>query len=315
MLALKSVLPFALLALASFTYAQDINAIRCQNGQAAQAADQAKASISASSACNTGDVACVGDKFGQCVGSKFVTTACAGGLKCQVLPLVNKAGTSVACTSDTDKSARISASLASCNGNAGGKQAAGQGKQPTKAPAKPAAAPAPAPAAGGAASGPNGAGNKKATQFITGPCSSDADCASGCCGFRTGKCAGPVIAQERDGGCGFGDAQPNDRAARIFRGQSPAPAPAAPAAPAPAKPQKQAPPPQQAPATGGAVTKKGTQFITGKCASDSDCASQCCGFKSGKCAGPVIAQERDGGCGFGDAQPNDRAARIFRGQA
>ncbi|EEB99700.1 hypothetical protein MPER_00572, partial [Moniliophthora perniciosa FA553] len=27
------------------------------------------------------------------------------------------------------------------------------------------------------------------TQFITGPCQSDADCASGCCGFNTGKCA------------------------------------------------------------------------------------------------------------------------------
>ncbi|KAL5344666.1 hypothetical protein ACLOAV_010358 [Pseudogymnoascus australis] len=45
------------------------------------------------------------------------------------------------------------------------------------------------------------------TQFITGPCTSDADCASGCCGFNTGKCAGPVIALERDGGCGFGGEQ------------------------------------------------------------------------------------------------------------
>ncbi|EON68131.1 hypothetical protein W97_07280 [Coniosporium apollinis CBS 100218] len=55
------------------------------------------------------------------------------------------------------------------------------------------------------------------TQFITGPCTSDANCASGCCGFNSGKCAGPIIAQERDGGCGFGDAQPNDIAARLFR--------------------------------------------------------------------------------------------------
>ncbi|KAH9941088.1 uncharacterized protein BXZ73DRAFT_98297 [Epithele typhae] len=140
------------------------------------------------------------------------------------------------------------------------------------------------------------------TQFITGPCSSDADCASSCCGFKSGKCAGPVIAQERDGGCGFGDAQPNDIAAQAFRnGQSAAAAPAAPAAPA----------------TGtGSGKPPGTQFITGACGSDADCASSCCGFKSGKCAGPVIAQTRDGGCGFGDAQPNDRAAQAFRnGQA
>ena len=33
------------------------------------------------------------------------------------------------------------------------------------------------------------------TQFITGPCQSDADCASSCCGFNSGKCAGRIIAQ------------------------------------------------------------------------------------------------------------------------
>jgi hypothetical protein len=30
--------------------------------------------------------------------------------------------------------------------------------------------------------------------------------------------------------------------------------------------------------------------------------------------GPVIAQERDGGCGFGDAQPNDNAAQALQGK-
>ncbi|KAF8653545.1 hypothetical protein AX16_003908 [Volvariella volvacea WC 439] len=139
------------------------------------------------------------------------------------------------------------------------------------------------------------------TQFITGPCTSDADCASGCCGFNTGKCAGPIVAQERDGGCGFGDPVPNDRAAQILRGGSPAPAPA----PAPAPP---APPAGNSP-----VIAPGTQFITGVCTSDADCASGCCGFNSGKCAGPIVAQERDGGCGFGDPVPNDRAAQILRG--
>lgn len=56
------------------------------------------------------------------------------------------------------------------------------------------------------------------TQFITGACSSDADCASGCCGFHSGKCAGAVIAQERDGGCGFGDPAPNNRATQAIQG-------------------------------------------------------------------------------------------------
>lgn len=159
------------------------------------------------------------------------------------------------------------------------------------------------------------------TQFITGVCTSDADCASGCCGFNTGKCAGPVVAQERDGGCGFGDAQPNDRAAQRFRnGQG-----AAPIAP-----------PNNGNGNGngngnvnnvngngngngnnggnGAGNGIGRQFITGPCLSDADCASACCGFKSGKCAGPIVAQERDGGCGFGDSQPNDKAAQAIRGQ-
>ena len=59
------------------------------------------------------------------------------------------------------------------------------------------------------------------------------------------------------------------------------------------------------------AAKAGTQFITGTCAKDADCASACCGFRTGKCAGPVIAQERDGGCGFGDAVPNADAARAL----
>ncbi len=158
----------------------------------------------------------------------------------------------------------------------------------------------------------NGAGNGAGKQFITGPCTGDADCASGCCGFRTGKCAGAIVAQERDGGCGFGNATPNDNAARILRGQ----APAAPAS-SPTAAAKQAPATGQALAANpnGAGNKAGKQFITGVCTSDADCASGCCGFKTGKCAGAIVAQERDGGCGFGDATPNDTAARKLRGQA
>lgn len=45
-------------------------------------------------------------------------------------------------------------------------------------------------------------------QFVTGPCSTDIECETGCCGFKTGVCAGRIIAQTRDGGCGFGDARP-----------------------------------------------------------------------------------------------------------
>jgi hypothetical protein len=153
---------------------------------------------------------------------------------------------------------------------------------------------------------------QQGTQFITGPCTSDFICASDCCGFNTGKCAGPIVAQERDGGCGFGDAIPNDRAARLLRGQAPSP------------PTPVVPPngfvtiTTTTSAFGGGQTQigagQGKQFITGECKSDGDCASACCGFRSGKCAGPIVAQERDGGCGFGNAVPNDDAARALRGQ-
>jgi len=141
------------------------------------------------------------------------------------------------------------------------------------------------------------------TQFITGPCKADSDCASGCCGFNTGKCAGAIIALQRDGGCGFG-AKPNDNAAQKlgFKGgiTSPSKGVKAPAKAAPAKPAKPAAAPAKAP---------GTQFITGPCKADSDCASGCCGFHTGKCAGAIIALQRDGGCGFGSSKPNDNAAK------
>jgi len=148
------------------------------------------------------------------------------------------------------------------------------------------------------------------TQFITGPCSSDSDCASGCCGFNSGKCAGAVIAQERDGGCGFGDATPNNNAAQAIQGPNAEAAPGVPkSGAAPAAANNAASSGQSA----APSTAPGTQFITGSCSSDSDCASGCCGFHSGLCAGAVIAQERDGGCGFGDATPNNNAAKAIQG--
>jgi hypothetical protein len=118
------------------------------------------------------------------------------------------------------------------------------------------------------------------------------------------KCAAPFVANERGEGCGFGDAQPNNNALAGANGQANGSAPPAPAAPAAPAPAASAPPAKAA----------GTQFITGPCTSDADCAAGCCGFNSGKCAGAVVAQERDGGCGFGDAQPNDNAAKALQGK-
>ena len=46
------------------------------------------------------------------------------------------------------------------------------------------------------------------TDFITGTCISNNACASGCCGFTSGKCEGAIVSQERQG-CGFGKLRPN----------------------------------------------------------------------------------------------------------
>ena len=91
---------------------------------------------------------------------------------------------------------------------------------------------------------------------------------SNCCGFETGVCQGAVYAQENDGGCGYGDPEPNSLAAEAIRGSV-------------------------EPGNG-----QGATYITAECMSDADCASKCCGKMSGKCAGHIYAMEKCGGCGF-----------------
>ena len=65
--------------------------------------------MSDESAAADGQQACVNGAFAQCVGGTFESTACAAGTQCFALPLVNKAGTSIACTTESDAEARITA--------------------------------------------------------------------------------------------------------------------------------------------------------------------------------------------------------------
>ncbi|KAF9255169.1 hypothetical protein L218DRAFT_884716, partial [Marasmius fiardii PR-910] len=139
------------------------------------------------------------------------------------------------------------------------------------------------------------------------------DAASRCCGFRTGKCASAICCPRTDGGCGFGDLHPMTMVSRCpsLRGQIPA-SPAGGATPPPAVPLTNN-------GAGGAAVGNGkpagTQFITGPCANDGECASGCCGFKSGQCASASIAQERRMWIWIGNPTPNDDAARKLRGRA
>jgi hypothetical protein len=221
------------------------------------------------------------------------------------------------CTSDADCNSGCCATLgnivicsgvavADVQGKSGwgfGGAGAGTAKPETPAPDTPAVptnnqSPA-AGAAGGSGLKPDPAGEKnignaKGGQFITGQCTSDADCGSTCCATLgdIGICSGPAVANTNGKtGCGFTGS-------------------------APAKPQTSAAPTnnQGAGAAGGSGLKpdpageknignaKGGQFITGQCTSDADCGSTCCATLGdiGICSGPAVANTNGKtGCGFG----------------
>ncbi|KAG7446991.1 uncharacterized protein BT62DRAFT_893711, partial [Guyanagaster necrorhizus] len=79
------------------------------NGLEAQQLNAQFASLSANDSCTTGDQACVNGGFAQCVSSAWEVTECASGTSCFALPLVNSAGTSLSCDSESDALARIEA--------------------------------------------------------------------------------------------------------------------------------------------------------------------------------------------------------------
>ena len=81
--------------------------LQLQNGKDAQDLNAKFQTLSASSPCDAGENACVGDAFAQCVNGEFVITNCAGGLVCAALPLVNAPGTSITCTTQQDAIDRI----------------------------------------------------------------------------------------------------------------------------------------------------------------------------------------------------------------
>ncbi|KAI0655242.1 hypothetical protein C8Q70DRAFT_1057609 [Cubamyces menziesii] len=122
-----------------------------QNGKDAIALNQKFQSLSANSPCQTGEDACVDNKFAQCVNGKFVLQQCAGGLVCAALPLVNSAGTSITCTTPADRDARIAAT-----GATGASNNAAAGNAAPSASSTFIAAPAPS---ASAVSGGNGGGN------------------------------------------------------------------------------------------------------------------------------------------------------------
>lgn len=144
-------------------------------------------------------------------------------------------------------------------------------------------------------------------QPINSSCKSDTECQSGCCALTTGQCTDPSVALQRGGGCGFGAVI--SRASGGGGGQSSSAIKSAVCSAT----SKTVAAQSNVSQTAAAAAASGTQFITGACTSDADCASGCCGFSTGKCAGAIVALERDGGCGFGNSTPNSSAAVALRG--
>jgi hypothetical protein len=81
--------------------------IRKQNAADAEALQEKFSKLKPDDKCNDNDVACVDNKFAQCSGGKFALTDCASGTVCAALPLVLKRGTTVACTTEADRDARL----------------------------------------------------------------------------------------------------------------------------------------------------------------------------------------------------------------
>ncbi|KAF7350621.1 hypothetical protein MSAN_01622200 [Mycena sanguinolenta] len=157
------------------------------------------------------------------------------------------------------------------------------------------------------------AASQKNKTHINGTCAADSDCRQGCCGFSTGQCAGPLAAQT-DGTGGIAPPGQNKGNCKTM----------------PFRPQQHLPlrfirstsPPQhrtlvelrrKTPTIAQLAAKqKGKKTVFETCAADRDCQQGCCGFKSGACAGPDVAQTNgSGGCGHGNASPNCNVATLL----
>ncbi|KAB5549506.1 hypothetical protein GE09DRAFT_176234 [Coniochaeta sp. 2T2.1] len=217
-------------------------------------------------------------------GLQFITGQCFSNADCA----------STCCNKNTGLCNAIGAvGIENCGFNAGGPAAA-----PAPAPTNAAAAPATAnPAIDSSRPGSQNVGKADGSQFITGQCFSNADCASACCNKDTGNCN--AIGAVGIDKCGF-----------QAGGGAGAAAPPVVAAPAANTPATSANPGIDASLPGSQNVGKadGSQFITGQCLSNADCASTCCNKNTGKCS--AIGAVGLENCGFGGDASSPAPAPI-----
>jgi len=173
-----------------------------------------------------------------------------------------------------------------------------------------AAVPAPMPALPDPAGVPH-KGNQNHEQFIGGECINSNDCAlnTACCAVLgdIGVCSGlGASTQQGKSGCGFGDAADGTDTSGGNDGTN-----VVPVTPAPSQGTGSGSGSGSGSGNTGSVTldpnapgaanvgkANGSQFITGQCTSDKDCASACCAT-GGKCAAPgALIGDATRQCGF-----------------
>ncbi|CAG8435183.1 2367_t:CDS:1 [Diversispora eburnea] len=106
----------AVFLLASLSEAKEC--IRGLNAKDAEDLQKKFKSFTKNTPCKPDETACIGTAFAKCfsTGTKneWSIQPCAGGLKCAVLPLVLKRGTSITCDTEEDRVARIKDAKDSC---------------------------------------------------------------------------------------------------------------------------------------------------------------------------------------------------------
>ncbi|TEB30004.1 hypothetical protein FA13DRAFT_1609448, partial [Coprinellus micaceus] len=78
-----------------------------KNALEAQQYNARFATIKATDACQGSEMACVEGAFASCVNGKWSVQKCSTGTQCFALPLVAKAGTSLACDTQADANLRF----------------------------------------------------------------------------------------------------------------------------------------------------------------------------------------------------------------
>src|SRR5947208_3023168 len=105
---LSAILTLALATYTTLAAAQKSDDFRPKNADEAEKLTEDFKKLTPDSPCQTGDQACINDQFAQCVNGKFQSNSCGSPpLECVVLPLVNKPGTSITCSTEEDRKARL----------------------------------------------------------------------------------------------------------------------------------------------------------------------------------------------------------------